>query len=107
MAKLIEPMRDIIGRAIYEDPRNDPEKDWYTLSEERREPWREDADRVIEAIKNLSYEFSEYAYSCEGADWLAITPSELWQEFFSLVQTTNGPRSVSDLTFEADDGSFK
>ena len=41
-----EPLRDRIGRALYEEPCDQP-RDWYALSEERREPWRRDADRVI------------------------------------------------------------
>jgi len=41
-----EPLRDRAGRAIFE---NTPGKmDWYSLSEERREPWRKDADLVLE-----------------------------------------------------------
>lgn len=43
---LLEPLRDRIGRALYEEPCNEP-RNWYALSEERREPWRRDADRVI------------------------------------------------------------
>lgn len=48
-----EPLRDIAGRAIYdvEEEANNPNRpDWYSLSEERREPWRKDADRVLRAI---------------------------------------------------------
>lgn len=47
MADLIvqEPLRDRIGRVLYEEPGLD--RNWYELSEERREPWRKDADRVI------------------------------------------------------------
>jgi hypothetical protein len=45
MGEVIEPIRDQIGRALYEEPGHD--LDWYALSEERREPWRLDADRVI------------------------------------------------------------
>jgi hypothetical protein len=46
-----EPLRDRVGRALYEEPGKG--LDWYALSEERREPWRKDADRVL-AILNLS-----------------------------------------------------
>lgn len=46
--KVTEPARDIAGRVLYEEPGLD--RDWYSLSEERREPWREDADRVIAAL---------------------------------------------------------
>jgi hypothetical protein len=45
---LLEPLRDRVGRAIYEEPGTDA--DWYLLSEERREPWRKDADRVIAIV---------------------------------------------------------
>lgn len=41
-------LRDRVGRAIYEKPGTDA--DWSSLSEERREPWRKDADRVIPLI---------------------------------------------------------
>lgn len=48
-----EPLRDRVGRAIYEceeERGNTDRPDWYSLSEERREPWRKDADRAIEVI---------------------------------------------------------
>ena len=47
-----EPVRDIIGRALYEEPptNGDPTPNWYALSEEKREPWRQDADRVVAAV---------------------------------------------------------
>lgn len=49
MTKTVEePLRDRVGRAIYEEPGTDC--DWYQLSEDRREPWRKDADRVIPII---------------------------------------------------------
>lgn len=45
-----EPLRDRVGRALYEEP--GAGYNWYDLSEERREPWRKDADRVIEVVMN-------------------------------------------------------
>lgn len=45
---LKEPLRDLVGRALYEKPGGN--RDWYLLSEERREPWRKDADRIIPII---------------------------------------------------------
>jgi hypothetical protein len=45
MCELREPLRDRIGRAIYEEPGHG--LNWYSLSEEKREDWRRDADRVI------------------------------------------------------------
>ena len=43
-----EPLRDRVGRAIYEKPGSDC--DWYSLPEDRREPWRKDADRIIPIV---------------------------------------------------------
>jgi hypothetical protein len=43
-----EPLRDRVGRALYEEPGKN--LNWYLLSEEKREPWRKDADRVIPII---------------------------------------------------------
>lgn len=55
-----EPLRDRVGRALYEEPGRETElRDWYNLSEERREPWRKDADRVIAIVQtepNTPYE---------------------------------------------------
>ena len=45
MGEVSEPLRDQIGRALYEEPGHSG--DWYELSEDRREPWRLDADRII------------------------------------------------------------
>lgn len=48
----IEPLRDRIGRAIYEEPSaSGAVPDWYALSEQRRERWRRDADRVIATLR--------------------------------------------------------
>lgn len=46
-----EPLRDRIARAIYEDPRQGPSV-WYELSEDRREYWRADADRVLVVLQD-------------------------------------------------------
>ena len=46
--ELQEPLRDRVGRALYEEPGLD--RDWYLLSEDRREPWRKDADRLIPIV---------------------------------------------------------
>jgi hypothetical protein len=43
-----EPLRDRVGRALYEEPGSNC--NWYDLSEERREPWRKDADRIIPIV---------------------------------------------------------
>jgi hypothetical protein len=47
-----EPLRDQVGRVLYEEPGR--ALDWYALSEERREPWRQDADRVIAVVHEFS-----------------------------------------------------
>jgi len=47
---VIEPLRDLVGRALYEEP-GKPDLNWYLLSEERREPWRQDADRCIAVVQ--------------------------------------------------------
>lgn len=49
-----EPLRDRVGRAIYEIPNTGA--DWYSLSEERREPWRQDADRAIAVMEQADAE---------------------------------------------------
>lgn len=49
MSTVQEPLRDRIGRVLYEEPGKEP-RDWYCLSEERREPWRKDADRILEMM---------------------------------------------------------
>lgn len=48
-----EPLRDLIGRALYEktaEEQDAEERNWYALSEDRREPWRRDADNAIEVV---------------------------------------------------------
>lgn len=50
--ELTEPLRDLVGRALYEEPGQN--LDWYLLSEERREPWRLDADRVIPIVQRFT-----------------------------------------------------
>ena len=43
----------MIGRVLYEEPgygRND----WYSLPEKRREPWRLDADRILEKMAEMA-----------------------------------------------------
>lgn len=49
MKKATEPLRDQIGRALYEEPGRT--LNWYALSEQKREPWRLDADRVLKVIE--------------------------------------------------------
>lgn len=44
----MDPLRDRVGRALYEEPGSNC--DWSKLTEDRREPWRKDADRVIPLI---------------------------------------------------------
>lgn len=93
---LIEPMRDVIGAALYNEftdkhSTSRPRPDWYGLSEERREPWRVDADRVIESLKQFALDFGEYCYSQGGADYLAVEPREQWEGFLETIQKTKGP----------------
>lgn len=47
-ATVQEPLRDQVGRALYEEPGLD--RNWYDLPEDRREPWRKDADRIIPIV---------------------------------------------------------
>lgn len=42
-------LRDLIARAIFEEPGAD--LDWQTVSNARREPWRNDAERAIEVVR--------------------------------------------------------
>lgn len=55
---IVEPLRDCVGRALYEEPGH--QGDWYSLSEERREPWRLDADRAI-AVMHANFSKLETA----------------------------------------------
>lgn len=48
-AAVLEPLRDIIGNAIFTQPPTSA-SEWYEKSSERREGWRKDADRVIDAL---------------------------------------------------------
>lgn len=48
MIEIREPLRDQVGRALYEEGCG---RDWSSLSEERREPWRKDADRIIPIVQ--------------------------------------------------------
>lgn len=50
MKTVKEPLRDVLGRILYEE--GDERNDWYSLSEERREPWRLDADRVLNGLSD-------------------------------------------------------
>lgn len=100
----VEPMRDVIGRALYEEPPLD--RNWYDLSEERREPWRQDADRVIESLKVFAYWFGEFAHEESGADWLAATPEELFRDFIDRIIETKGPRPGAWLDVPRDPAQF-
>lgn len=78
--EVAEPLRDVIGRAIYAEPldwHNDA--DWYDLSEELREKWRCDADRVITALLAHWTPKMQSAAEESGADFLANSPRELWK----------------------------
>jgi hypothetical protein len=50
MNEIREPLRDQVGRALYEETAT-VSPDWSSLSEERREPWRKDADRIIPIVQ--------------------------------------------------------
>lgn len=79
-----EPMATIIARAIYEQPtaNGTPPRDFDNVSSDRQAQWIADADRVIAALrKSMGYAFQEFAYEMGGAEWLAVTPRELWEDF--------------------------
>lgn len=97
-ALIIEPMRDLLARAIYEEPKNT--ESYYNLSEERREPWRQDADRIIDELASFSERFQEYAYERGGADWLATTPKELFEDFCKFMKVW--PMKIFKCTAESD-----
>lgn len=81
---IAEPLRDVIGRAIYSED-NPLLSDWYTLSETRREPWRKDADRVIAALLSHWSMGMQRAAEESGTDFLASSPRELWQIFLGAA----------------------
>lgn len=90
---LTTALRDVIARAIYEEPTRDRGRApvWDELSQERRAGWLADADRVITALRlHGDNAFDEFATKDggvgEGVDWLATTPCELWREFWCHVE---------------------
>lgn len=72
-----EPLRDRIGRAIYEENNL---SDWYSLSEARREPWRKDADRVLLALSREELIAAGKTLSKDEHRAFANTDRELWRE---------------------------
>lgn len=105
MATAVEPIREIIGRALYHE--NGVRKDWNTLSARRREPWCEDGDRVLSALaQNGPYWFAEYAHDVGGVDWLAVEPDELFRDFLLHVLKTKGPKPGAWLDVPRDPKRF-
>lgn len=67
-----EPLRDQIGRSLYEEGHAAERADWYSLSEVRREPWRADADRCLSHFAAFLDGFSnDETVSAVRAKWLA------------------------------------
>ena len=82
-----EPMAIVIARAIYEEPNADgtPCREFGSLSSQHQAAWLADAHRVIGAMrKSIGHGFQEFAYEM-GAEWLAVTPRELWDDFFAAA----------------------
>ena len=94
-----QPLRDVIAEAIYTDPRdfrpdgsgghleNWPNRldfpTWDELSEEKRELWRQDADRVLAILASCvgcTPRMEKAAYEMQAVDWLACSPAELFAE---------------------------
>ena len=83
-----EPMAVVIARAIYEQPtvNGTPSREFDSLPSHHQAAWLADADRVIAALgKNMAYPFQKFSYEMGGADWLAVTPRELWDDFFAAA----------------------
>jgi hypothetical protein len=57
----VTSLRQIIGRALYEEGTVRDCRDWAIMSDERREPWCADGDRVVRAISNACDEGNEEA----------------------------------------------
>jgi hypothetical protein len=94
MAKRIEAMSVVIARALYEEPNAEGKatsRCFDRLSEKRREPWLDDARRVMAAMASLAEDFRDYAYECSGADWLADKPNELWTNWLADCLAKDGP----------------
>ena len=69
-------LRDLVGRALYEEPGTDC--DWSKLPDERREPWRKDADRVIPIIAaDYAAVMAEKRRAQEACELMGATISEL------------------------------
>lgn len=78
---------DRVGRALYEEPGY--LREWSSLSNDRRKPWIQDAARVIDALKEVSEQFQEWSIENSGADWLCLSPRELWIDFLSSITDTS------------------
>ena len=77
---IYEPLRDQVGRVLYEEP--GIARDWYRLSENRREAWRNDADRILNRLTEagaFTPPMLEAALEA-GVDFLATSPQELFAE---------------------------
>lgn len=77
MGAVQEPLRDRLGRAIYEE---NSLSDWYSLSEEWREPWRKDADRVLLALSREELIAAGKTIGNNEHRAFANTDRELWRE---------------------------
>lgn len=92
MPNITEPMRDVIGRVLYEEP--GISRDWYSLSEERREPWRQDADRIIDVLPIMADHFAEFAYhQADAKDTIVgcvfpTDPAKIWSSYLEFVKRT-------------------
>ena len=89
-----QPLRDVIAEAIYMDPRDFPENGenwptrldfprWEDLPEEKRENWRQDADRVLAILASCvgCTPRMEQAIKDKGdVFWLSSRPAQVFAE---------------------------
>jgi len=89
-AELAEPLRDRVGRVLYEEPGKNC--DWYKLSEERREPWRKDADRAIAVALEgrITFQRVEAAAGAMVAHMFAEhelpVDDEIWRQYVKCAE---------------------
>lgn len=84
MVNTHQTLREKIAQVLYEEPAAISREDftsWVLLTDERRKPWLEDAERIIELLYAQDKRFCKYALGRSGVDWLAIDPDELWRDF--------------------------
>ena len=103
---MTEPMRSIVGRAIYEDGKK--QTGWHDLTEEEREPWLQHADRAIIAYEAQSEEIGGGKPGSHR--WEVVTAVFGWTAAFALsgwlLATIFGASDAGKLLFSIFTGAI-